>query len=83
MSDPATASSGSNAPVSSGRNRIWVRVLAGLVGLAILWQAVQFGLSGSWPLAVFFFLLFGGVEAFAFAVVPRKASSPRGDEHAV
>jgi len=63
--------------------RPWVRVIAGLVGLALLWQAVHFGLSGSWPLAVLFFLLFGGVEAFAFTAVPRKASSPRGDEHAV
>ena len=62
---------------------MWLRVLAGVVGLGLLWQAVQFGLSGSWPLAVFFFLLFGGLEVFAFATVPRKASSPHGNEHAV
>ena len=62
---------------------MWLRVLAGLVGLGLLWQAVQFGLSGSWPLAVVFFLLFGGIEVFAFSAVPRKASSPHGNEHAV
>jgi hypothetical protein len=67
----------------AGRRRVWFRVLAGLVGLALLWQAVQFGLSGSWPLAVFFFLLFGGIEAFLFAALPRKPSSSRGDEHAL
>ena len=83
MPDPTTASSGSHANSGSGRNRVWLRVLVGLAGLGLLWQAVQFGLSGSWPLAVFFFLLFGGVEAFAFAAVPRKSPSPRGDEHAV
>jgi hypothetical protein len=60
-----------------------LRVFAGLVGLGLLWQAVWFGLSDSWALAVLFFLLFGGIEAFAFAAVPRKASSPRGNGHAV
>lgn len=78
MQDPSTPSSGANANNRSGRNPVWLRLLAGLVGLGLLWQAVQFGLDGSWPLAVFFFLLFGGVEAFVFAAVPHKASSPRG-----
>jgi hypothetical protein len=59
------------------------RVFTEVLALALSWQAVQFGLSGSWPLAVLFILLFGGVEAFAFAAVPRKASSPRGNGHAV
>jgi len=60
-----------------------VRVFAGVPGLGLLWQAVQFGLSGSLPLAVFFFLLLGGAEALAFAVVRCEASSPRGNVHAV
>jgi hypothetical protein len=69
----------SPAVARSRRGGLWLRVFAGLVGLGLLWQAVQFGISGSWPLAVFFFLLFGGVEAFAFAAVPRKPPVPRGD----
>ena len=36
-------------------------------------EALELGLSGSWPLAVFLFSLFGGVEAFAFAVLPNKS----------
>lgn len=83
MSDLTIAHTESDAPTPTVRRRVWVRVLAGLVGLGLFWQAAQFGLSGSWPLAVFFFLLFGGVEAFAFATVPRKTSSSRGNEHAV
>jgi hypothetical protein len=83
MSDPTAASAASDTTARAVRSRAWVRVFAGLVGLGLLWQAVQFGLSGSWPLAVLFFLLFGGVEAFAFTTVPRKASSPRGNGHAV
>jgi hypothetical protein len=58
-------------------------VLAGLIGIALLWQAVQFGLAGSWPLAVFFFVLFGGIEAFALAALVDKLFAPRGDDRAV
>jgi hypothetical protein len=58
-------------------------VLAGLIGIALLWQAVQFGLAGSWPLAVFFFVLFGGIEAFAFAALANRLFAPRGDDRAV
>jgi len=83
MSDHTAAHKATDAPSRPVRGRLWLRVLAGLVGVGLLWQAVQFGLSGSWPLAAFFFLLFGGIEAFAFAAVPRKASSARGNEHAV
>jgi hypothetical protein len=60
---------GSQVPQSTGRTPVWLRVLASLIGIALLWQAVQFGLSGSWPLAMFFFVLFGGVEVFAFAAL--------------
>jgi hypothetical protein len=73
----------SQSSQSPSRGRVWLRVLAGLIGVALLWQAVQFGLSGSWPLAVFFFVLFGGVEAFAFAALAGKLSAPRGDDRAV
>jgi len=59
-------------PPSQGRARVWLRLIAGFIGLGLLWQAVQFGISGSWPLAVFFFLLFGGVEAFALAAIPHR-----------
>ena len=65
------------------RGRVWLRVLAGLIGIALLWQAVRFGLSSSWPLAVFFFVLFGGLEAFAFAALAGKLSSSRRDDRAV
>jgi hypothetical protein len=78
MSDRASQSS-----QGTGRGRLWLRVLAGLIGVGLLWQAVQFGLSGSWPLAVFFFVLFGGVEAFAFAALADKLFPPRGDDRAV
>jgi hypothetical protein len=44
---------------------------------------VQFGLAGSWPLAVFFFVLFGGIEAFAFAALANRLFAPRGDDRAV
>jgi hypothetical protein len=80
MSDHATSQARST---STNRSRVRLRVLAGLIGVALLWQAVQFGLSGSWPLAVFFFLLFGGVEALAFAALAGKPSSRRGDDDAV
>ncbi len=78
MSDGASQTS-----QSAGRSRFWLRVLAGLIGVALLWQAVQFGLAGAWPLAVFFFVLFGGVEAFAFAALADKFFPPRGDDRAV
>ena len=47
-----------------------IQGLVGAFGLLILWVAIRFGLDGSWPAAVFFFLLFGGIEAFAFVAVP-------------
>jgi len=83
MSDPTTTPATRDAPSRTERGPLWVRVFAGLAGVGLLWQAVQFGLSGSWPLAVLFFLMFGGIEAFAFAALPGKASSPRGKDHAV
>lgn len=64
---------------AAGRNRPRVRVVPALIGVAFLWQAVDFGLSGSWPFAVLCLLLFGGVEALAFAAMPRKRSLPHGD----
>jgi len=67
------------APRDQRRGSVWLRVLAGVFGLGLLSQAVQFGIAGSWPLAVFFFLLFGGLEAFAFAAVPRRPPVPRRD----
>jgi len=83
MSAPTAFPTARDAPAQSVLGRPRVRVFAGVLGLSLLWQAVQFGGSGSWPLAVLFFLLFGGVQSVAFAAVPRKASLPRGNEHAV
>ena len=83
MSHPNAAHKASSAASRPSRARFWLRVAAALLGLGLLWQAVQFGLAGSWALAVFFFLLFGGIEAFAFTAVPRKASSAQGGGHTV
>ena len=47
-----------------------IQALVGVFGLLLLWQAIEFGLAGSWPAAILFFLAFGGVEAFALAAVP-------------
>jgi len=55
-----------------------MRYVLGIAGLFLLWKAVDFGLSGSWPLAVIFFVLFGGVEFFVFALIP--AHKPRKND---
>lgn len=47
-----------------------VMALVSAFGLFLLWQAIEFGLAGSWPAAVILFLAFGGVEAFAFIAAP-------------
>jgi hypothetical protein len=57
---------------TAGLRRVgWkIQALVGVFGLLLLWQAIEFGLAGSWPAAVFLFLAFGGFEAFAFVAVP-------------
>jgi hypothetical protein len=65
---------------TAGRSRPRVRVLPALIGGAFLWPAVEFGLSGAWPLALLCLFLFGAVEALAFAVAPRKNQSRKKGE---
>jgi hypothetical protein len=65
-------------PHTANGRRAKVRVLPALVGVGFLWQAVDFGLSGSWPFALLCLFLFCAVEALAFAAAPSRRSSRRG-----
>ena len=66
-------------PPAAGRRRTKPRVLPALVGVGFLWQAVEFGLSGTWIFALLCLFLFVAVEALAFAAAPSRRSPPRGD----
>ena len=51
-----------------------MRVVSGIVAIIFLGVAIYFGLSGSWPMAVLFFLLFGGLEFLLHAVIPKAGA---------
>jgi hypothetical protein len=45
-----------------------MRVIARLITLLILGIAIYFGVTGSWPTAVLFFLFYGGLEFTLYSV---------------
>jgi len=45
-----------------------MRAISALIGLLCLAGAIKFGMEGSWPTAVLFFLFFGGAEFTAYAL---------------
>ena len=51
-----------------------MRVVSGIVAIVFLGVAIYFGISGSWPMAVLFFLLFGGLEFLLHAVIPKEGA---------
>ena len=57
-----------------------MRAISALIGLLFLAGAIKFGMEGSWPTAVLFFLMFGGAEFTAYALGVGSTDEKRNNE---